>query len=148
MTKIWDNSEIKPGAIVGEDCVIGHNCIIFPGAVLGTGVRIQCNTDIYDGVTLEDYVFVGPNATFTNDPYPMAKHPNRKRWKKTHVGEGATIGANATILCGVKIGKNALIGAGAVVVDNIPTNAVAVGNPAKVIKSVFHVREKYKIKAA
>jgi len=130
MIKVWDNSEIKEGAIVGDDCVIGHNCIIFPGAKLGKGVRIQCNTDIYDGVTLEDYVFVGPNATFTNDLYPNAKKPNKEGWRKTLVKEEAIIGANATILCGVVIGKKAIVGAGAVVVQDVPDYKTVIGNPA------------------
>ena len=134
MNKIWDNSEVMDGAIIGDNCIIGHNCLVFPGAKIGNWVKIQCNTDIYCGVELEDYVFVGPNATFTNDPYPRAKNPDKKRWKKTLIKEGASIGANATIMCGITIGKNAMIGAGSVILENVPDNAVIVGNPGRIIK--------------
>ncbi len=134
MNKIWANSEIKEGAIVGDGITIGHNCIIFPGAKLGNGVKIQCNTDVYWGVELGDYVFVGPNATFINDKMPDARHPDKNRWLKTIVGEGVVIGANATIICGITIGKNAVVGAGAVVTEDVPDNAIVVGNPAKFLK--------------
>lgn len=85
---------------------------------------------------MEDYVFVGPDATFTNDPYPDAKNPDKSRWKKTLIKKGAVIGANATIICGVTIGKNAMVGAGAVVTKDVPDNAIVVGNPAKFLKWV------------
>ncbi len=135
-TKIWQNSQILKGSQIGEDCIIGHNCFIDSKAKLGKGVKIQCNTDIYDGVTLKDYVFVGPSATFTNDPNPRAKYPKLKypeygKRLPTLVKQGVSIGANATIVCGNTIGKWAMIGAGAVVVKDVPDYVLVIGVPAK-----------------
>ena len=135
-TKIWQNSQVLKGAVVGKDCVIGHNCLIAGGAKIGDGVKIQSNTDVWEGVTLDDYVFVGPSAVFTNDPNPRAKYPKNDfpqygKWLPTLVKEGATIGANATIICGAVVGKWAFIGAGAVVKGEIPAYALMVGVPAK-----------------
>lgn len=137
-TKIWQNSQVLKGAQIGENCVIGHNCLISSKAKLGKGVKVESNTDIWDYVTLEDYVFVGPSAVFTNDKSPRAKYPKSKfpqygKWLPTLIEEGSTIGANSTIVCGNTIGKWAMIGAGAVVVDNIPDFALVVGAPAKII---------------
>lgn len=137
-TKIWQNSQVLAGAEIGENCTIGHNCFIGPKAKLGKGVKIESNTDVWDLVTLKDYVFVGPSAVFTNDPNPRAKYPKSKfpeygKWLPTLVKEGASIGANATIVCGNTIGKWAFIGAGAVVVDDVPDYAIVVGVPAKII---------------
>ncbi len=137
-TKIWHNSQIQPGAKIGEDCIIGHNCFIGSRAKIGNGVKLESNVDVWDLVTLEDYVFVGPSVVFTNDVNPRAKYPKTKypqygKWIPTLVKEGASIGANATILCGVTIGKYAFVGAGAVVNTDIPDYAVAVGVPAKVV---------------
>ena len=140
-TKIWNNCQILKDAEIGKNCTIGHNCFIASKAKLGSGVKIESNTDVWDFVTLEDYVFVGPSAVFTNDKNPRAKYPKSKypeygKWLPTLVKTGATIGANATIVCGKPkriIGKWALIGAGAVVADNIPDYAIAVGVPAKII---------------
>lgn len=136
-TVVWHNSQIKKGAIIGEDCVIGHNCFINPGARIGNGVKLESNIDLWDKVVLEDYVFVGPSAVFTNDlnhraKYPKKKFPQYGEWKSTIIEEGASIGANATIICGNNIGKWALVGAGSVVTKNIPNYALAYGNPAKV----------------
>jgi len=137
-TKIWNNCQVLKGTEIGENCVIGHNCFISSKAKLGNGVKIESNTDIWDYVTLEDYVFVGPSAVFTNDKNPRAKYPKSKypqygKWLSTLVKEGATIGANATIVCGNTIGKWAMIGAGAVVAGNVPDYAVAVGVPAEIL---------------
>jgi UDP-2-acetamido-3-amino-2,3-dideoxy-glucuronate N-acetyltransferase len=136
-TKIWNNCQILKGAEVGENCVIGHNCFISSKAKLGNGVKIESNTDVWDYVTLEDYVFVGPSAVFTNDINPRAKYPKkRNEWLLTLVKEGATIGANATIVCGKPkrvIGKWAMVGAGAVVKDDVPDYAIVVGVPARII---------------
>jgi len=137
-TKIWNNSQIQSGAQVGSNCVIGHNCFVGSQAKLGNGVKLECNIDVWDLVTLEDYVFVGPSAVFTNDINPRAKYskkdyPEYGEWIPTLVKEGASIGANATIVCGTTIGKGAMIGAGAVVNKDIPDYAIVVGIPAKVI---------------
>ena len=137
-TKIWHHSQISEGAQIGQNCVIGHNCFIASKAKLGKGVKLESNIDVWDLVTLEDYVFVGPSAVFTNDLNPRAKYPKSKfpecgKWLPTLVKEGASIGANATIVCGNTIGKWAMIGAGAVVTKNIPDYALAVGIPAKII---------------
>lgn len=135
-TKIWHQCQIKGGAQIGKNCAIGHNCYIGSGARLGDGVRLESNIDVWDGVILEDFVFVGPSVVFTNDKNPRAKYPKKKfprygQWLKTLVKEGATIGANATILCGITIGKWAMIGAGAVVTKDIPDYAQVLGIPAE-----------------
>jgi len=137
-TKIWHNSQIQSDAQIGENCIIGHNCFIGEQAKLGKGVKLECNIDVWDLVTLEDYVFVGPSAVFTNDINPRAKYPKKKypeygKWIPTLVKEGASIGANATIICGITIGKCAMIGAGAVVTKDVPDYAIGAGVPAKVI---------------
>ena len=136
-TKIWQNSQVLKGAKIGKDCVIGHNCFIGSKAKLGNGVKLESNIDVWDLITLDDYVFVGPSAVFTNDPNPRAKYPKAKfpqygKWLPTLVKKGASIGANATIICGNIIGRWAFIGAGAVVTKDIPDYAIAVGVPAKV----------------
>jgi UDP-2-acetamido-3-amino-2,3-dideoxy-glucuronate N-acetyltransferase len=137
-TKIWHNSQIQSGAHVGKNCTIGHNCFIGGRANLGNGVKLESNIDVWDLVTLEDYVFVGPSAVFTNDNNPRAKYPKKEypeygKWIPTIVREGASIGANATIVCGVTIGKNAFVGAGALVNEDVPDYAVVVGVPSRVI---------------
>lgn len=137
-TKIWHNSQVREGAEIGEDCVIGHNCFVNPKAKLGNNVKLESNIDIWDLVTLEDYVFVGPSAVFTNDINPRAKYPKSQypqfgQWEETLVKEGATIGANATIVCGNSIGKWAFVGAGTVVTKDVPDYALVVGVPAKII---------------
>lgn len=137
-TKIWHNCQVLKGAQIGEDCIIGHNCFISSKAKIGKGVKLESNIDIWDLVTLEDYVFVGPSAVFTNDLNPRAKYPKSKfpqygKWLPTLVKEGASIGANATILSGNTIGEWAFIGAGAVVTKNVPDYAIVVGVPAKII---------------
>ncbi|MCK4396244.1 Gfo/Idh/MocA family oxidoreductase [candidate division WOR-3 bacterium] len=137
-TKIWHHSQIQSGAKIGENCIIGHNCFVGSKAKLGNGIKLECNIDVWDLVTLEDYVFVGPSAVFTNDINPRAKYPKKKypqygKWIPTLVKEGSTIGANATIVCGIKIGKCAMIGAGAVVTKDVPDYAIVTGVPAKII---------------
>ena len=137
-TKVWYNSQIQSGATIGLNCVIGHNCFVGSKAKLGDGVKLECNIDVWDLVTLEDYVFVGPSAVFTNDINPRAKYPKKKypeygEWIPTLVKEGASIGANATIVCGITIGKSAMIGAGAVVTKDVPDYAIVAGVPATAI---------------
>ncbi len=130
-TKIWRHSQIVSGAKIGECCTIGHNCTVFGKAELGNRVKVEANTDVWDLVTLEDRVFVGPSVVFTNDPLPRSRDiSKRESWKPTLVREGASIGANATVVCGVTIGSWAMIGAGAVVTKNIPAYALAIGVPA------------------
>jgi len=130
-TKIWHFSHIMSNCIIGENCNIGQNVVISPKVVLGKNVKIQNNVSIYTGVTCEDDVFVGPSMVFTNVINPRSAVNRKEEYLKTHVGKGASIGANATIVCGHDIGEYAFIGAGAVVTKNIPAYSLWVGNPAK-----------------
>jgi len=130
-TKIWHFSHIMKGAHIGKNCIIGQNCFVGSRAKLGNFVKLQNNVSVWDLVTLEDYVFVGPSAVFTNDVNPRAKYPKGGKWVPTIVKEGVSIGANATILCGITIGKNGFIGAGSVVTRNVPDYGLFVGIPAR-----------------
>ena len=132
-TKIWHFSHIMSDCKIGEGCNIGQNVVISPGVILGNNVKVQNNVSIYTGVICEDDVFLGPSMVFTNIVNPRSAINRRQQYVKTHVGKGASIGANATIVCGNDIGEFALVGAGAVVVRNIPPYALVVGNPAKQI---------------
>ncbi|MBL7767065.1 MAG: N-acetyltransferase [Chitinophagaceae bacterium] len=131
--KIWHFSHIMPGCTIGDQCNIGQNVVISPEVVLGKNVKIQNNVSIYTGVTCGDDVFLGPSCVFTNVTNPRSGVNRRGQYDKTHVGNGASIGANATIVCGHDIGKFAFIGAGAVVTKNVPDYALLVGNPARQI---------------
>ena len=119
------------GCIVGERCSIGQNVVISPGVVLGNGVKVQNNVSVYTGVTCEDDVFLGPSCVFTNVINPRSAVPRKDEFRPTRVERGASIGANATIVCGHTIGAYALIGAGAVVTRDVPPYALVVGNPAR-----------------
>ncbi len=130
-TKVWHFSHILPGCTIGENCSIGQNCVIFPEVVLGNNVKIQNNVSVYTGVTCGDDVFLGPSCVFTNVTNPRSAVNRRGQYSRTHVGKGASIGANATIVCGHDIGEYAFIGAGAVVTKNVPPYALVVGNPAR-----------------
>ncbi len=130
-TKIWHFSHIMKDCVIGEACNIGQNVVISPGVVLGNNVKIQNNVSLYTGVICEDDVFLGPSCVFTNVINPRSAVNRRDQYAKTIVGKGASIGANATIVCGHDIGKYAFIGAGAVVTKTIPDFALVVGNPAK-----------------
>ena len=130
-TKIWHFSHIMPGAVLGERCNIGQNVVVSPGVVLGANVKVQNNVSIYEGVTCDDDVFLGPSCVFTNVTNPRSAVNRRGQYARTHVGRGASIGANATIVCGHDIGPYAFIGAGAVVTKNVPAFALVVGNPAR-----------------
>ena len=130
-TKIWHFSHILKNSRLGENCVVGQNACIGPDVIIGQGVKIQNNVSVYKGVTLEDGVFCGPSCVFTNVFTPRAFIERKDEFLPTLVKRGATIGANATILCGITIGQYALIGAGAVVNKDVPAYAVVVGVPAK-----------------
>lgn len=132
-TKIWHFSHIMPKCILGQNCNIGQNVVISPEVVLGNNVKVQNNVSIYTGVTCDDDVFLGPSMVFTNVINPRSAVNRRGQYSKTHVGRGATIGANATIVCGHDIGEFAFIGAGAVVTKTVSAYALLVGNPAKQI---------------
>jgi UDP-2-acetamido-3-amino-2,3-dideoxy-glucuronate N-acetyltransferase len=132
-TKIWHFSHIMSNCIMGEKCNIGQNVVISPQVILGNNVKVQNNVSIYTGVTCDDDVFLGPSMVFTNVINPRSAINRRDQYAKTHVGKGASIGANATIVCGHDIGEYAFIGAGAVVTKNVPPYALVVGNPAKQI---------------
>ncbi len=132
-TKVWHFSHIMPGAILGERCNIGQNVVVSPGVRLGNNVKVQNNVSIYEGVTCGDDVFLGPSCVFTNVVNPRSGVVRRGQYAQTHVGRGATIGANATIVCGHDIGTYAFIGAGAVVTKDVPDYALVVGNPARQI---------------
>ena len=131
-TKIWHFCHIQKGAIIGKICSLGQSVNVSNNVVIGDYCKIQNNVSIYEGVTLEDYVFCGPSCVFTNDLTPRAKYPKgSENFIKTLVKEGASIGANATIVCGITIGSWALIGSGAVVTKDVPSHALMVGVPAK-----------------
>jgi UDP-2-acetamido-3-amino-2,3-dideoxy-glucuronate N-acetyltransferase len=130
-TKIWHFAHILGGSRIGARCVIGQNVMIGPSAFVGTNCKIQNNVSIYEGVTLEDDVFCGPSMVFTNVLLPRAHISRKSEFLPTLVRRGASIGANATIICGHKIGRYAMIGAGAVVTREVPDHALMVGNPAR-----------------
>lgn len=132
-TKIWHFSHVMTGCRIGKNCNLGQNVVVSPEVVLGNNVKIQNNVSIYTGVTCEDDVFLGPSMVFTNVTNPRSAVNRRGQYARTHVGRGASIGANATIVCGHDIGKFAFIGAGAVVTKTVPDYALVVGNPAKQI---------------
>ena len=132
-TKIWHFSHIMSNCQIGENCNIGQNVVISPEVVLGNQVKVQNNVSVYTGVTCDDDVFLGPSCVFTNVTNPRSAVNRKSQYAKTHVGKGATIGANATIVCGHDIGAYAFIGAGAVVTKTVPAYALLVGNPAKQI---------------
>jgi UDP-2-acetamido-3-amino-2,3-dideoxy-glucuronate N-acetyltransferase len=128
-TKIWHFTHIMTGCVIGENCNIGQNVVVSPEVILGNNVKIQNNVSIYTGVTCEDDVFLGPSMVFTNITNPRSAIIRKDHYARTHVGKGATIGANATIVCGHDIGEYAFIGAGAVVTKNVPAYALVLGNP-------------------
>ncbi len=129
--KIWHFSHIMPGCVIGDRCNIGQNVVISPKVVLGSNVKVQNNVSIYTGVICEDDVFLGPSMVFTNVINPRSAVNRRDQYAQTLVKKGASIGANATIVCGNDIGQFALIGAGAVVTKNVPDYALVIGNPAR-----------------
>ncbi len=130
-TKIWHFSHIMPNCKIGENCNIGQNVVISPGVTLGKNVKVQNNVSIYTGVECEDDVFLGPSMVFTNVINPRSAVNRKNQYAKTIVKKGATIGANATVVCGHDIGRYAFVGAGAVITKNIPDYALVMGNPAR-----------------
>ena len=130
-TKVWHFSHIMSDAVVGERCNIGQNVVVSPGVILGSNVKIQNNVSLYTGVICDDDVFLGPSCVFTNVVNPRSAVNRRGQYAQTRVGRGASIGANATIVCGHDIGQFAFIGAGAVVTKQVPDYALVVGNPAR-----------------
>ena len=131
-TRVWAFAHVLPGARIGADCNVCDHAFVEGGVVLGDSVTVKNNVLLWDGVTVEDQVFLGPNAVFTNDASPRAAFPKgRDGWLPTLVRRGATVGANATVLCGVTVGRFALVGAGSVVTADVPDHALVVGNPAR-----------------
>jgi UDP-2-acetamido-3-amino-2,3-dideoxy-glucuronate N-acetyltransferase len=130
-TKVWHFSHVMPGAVIGERCNLGQNVVVMPGTRIGNNVKIQNNVSIYEGVELEDDVFCGPSCVFTNVRNPRSHVSRKHEYQRTLVRRGATIGANATIICGVTLGEYAFIGAGAVVTSDAPAYALMVGVPAR-----------------
>lgn len=140
-TRIWHFCHVSAGARVGRDCVLGQNVFIADGVVVGNRVRIQNNVSLYDGVVLEDEVFCGPSAVFTNVRTPRSGISRRDEYAPTVVRRGATIGANATVVCGVEIGAYSLVGAGAVVTTDVAPHRLVVGVPARAVGWVSHAGE-------
>lgn len=130
-TKIWHFCHISAGARIGKDCVLGQNVYVAPTVVIGDNVRIQNNVSLYDGVSIDSHAFIGPSAVFTNVINPRSEVSRKDEYQPTRVGRGATIGANATIVCGHYVGDYAFVGAGSVITANIPPYALVYGVPAR-----------------
>lgn len=143
-TKIWHFSHIMQNCKIGKNCNIGQNVVISPDVILGNGVKIQNNVSVYTGVICEDDVFLGPSCVFTNVINPRSFISRKDEYRKTVIGKGASIGANATIVCGHNIGKYAFVAAGAVVTKDVPDYALVMGNPARVKDFVCECSEKMK----
>ncbi len=136
-TKIWHFSHIRENVKIGKNVTIGQNVYIDEGVIIGNNVKIQNNVSIYKGVSIGDNVFIGPSVVFTNDLYPMVESWNKNSAIETIVENNASLGANSTIIAGIKIGEFTLIGAGSVVTKNIPKNSLAFGNPAKTVSNNY-----------
>lgn len=146
-TKVWHFCHIQSGAKIGMNCSLGQNVNIANNVIIGNEVKIQNNVSVYEGVEIEDGVFLGPSCVFTNDLTPRARYPKgHENYRKTLIKEGASIGANATVVCGHTVGKCALVAAGAVVTKDVPDYALVVGVPAKIVGKVDklgNIIEKY-----
>jgi len=149
-TKIWHFCHVQKGARIGKNCILGQNVNVGNNVIIGNCCKIQNNVSVYEGVVLEDYVFCGPSMVFTNILNPRCKYPQvgSKYYKKTIVKEGASFGANCTVICGITIGKHAFVGAGAVVTKDVPDYALVVGNPARIAGWMSEAGEKLKFDSA
>jgi UDP-2-acetamido-3-amino-2,3-dideoxy-glucuronate N-acetyltransferase len=143
-TKVWHFAHILEGTSVGDNCSIGQNVMVGPDVVIGNGCKLQNNVAVYKGVTLDDDVFCGPSMVFTNVLTPRAHVERKDEFATTHIGKGATLGANCTIVCGHDVGAYAMVGAGAVVTKNVQAFALVVGNPARQIGWVSEAGERLK----
>ena len=130
-TKIWHFSHVMAGSKIGKNVSIGQNCFIGENVEIGNNVKIQNNVSLYDGVIIKDNVFIGPSAVFTNVIKPRSEYPTNKKYSGTLINKGVSIGANATIICGIKIKNNAMIAAGSVIIEDVEKNSLVAGNPAK-----------------
>jgi len=137
-TNVWHFSHIMPGATIGERCTLGQNVVVMPGTTIGNNVKIQNNVSIYEGVILEDDVFCGPSCVFTNVATPRSHVPRKSEYETTLVRKGASIGANATIVCGITLGEYSFVGAGAVVTADVPPYGLMVGVPARRVGWMCH----------
>ena len=135
-TKIWHFCHILGGTKIGKNCIIGQNVMIGPDVIIGNNVKIQNNVSLYKGIIIEDDVFIGPSAVFTNVKFPRAYIDQKKKFEKTIIKKGCTIGANATIICGLELGEYCFVAAGSVVTKSFPKNSVVLGNPAKLNKKI------------
>ena len=144
-TKIWHWTHVSRGSKIGENCTLGQNVYIGPNVKIGNNVKIQNNVSIYTGIICEDNVFFGPSCVLTNDLNPRCAYPKNKQYVKTIIKKGVTIGANATIVCGVTIGQYAMVGAGAVVTKNVPDYTLVLGVPARPVGYVCYCGERLNI---
>jgi len=134
-TDIWQYVIVLPGAKIGDNCNINAHCFIENDVIIGNNVTVKCGVYLWDGIRIEDDVFIGPNVSFTNDKYPRSKqYPNT--FMETKIQHGASVGAGSVILCGITIGENAMIGAGSVVTKNVPANELWYGNPARFVRKI------------
>ena len=147
-TKIWHFCHIMPGAVIGERCSLGQNVVVMPGTRIGNNVKIQNNVSIYEGVELGDDVFCGPSCVFTNVTNPRSHVSRRHEYRPTPVGRGASIGANATIVCGHSLGEYCFVGAGAVVTADVPAFALVVGVPARRVGWICRCGERLRVEQA
>jgi len=145
-SKIWHFCHVMGGAVIGERCTLGQNVVVMPGTRLGNNVKVQNNVSIYEGVTLEDDVFCGPSCVFTNVTNPRSHVPRRHEFRPTLVRRGTSIGANATIVCGVTLGEYGFIGAGAVVTSDVPAYALMVGVPARRVGWICQCGERLQLR--